>query len=112
MDFWASLEHKIYYKFEGNAPEHIRKELKECSDIVAYLDQKMLTLNEEIKIFSRERMEGYQEELIGSYKSVVAESFGTIIEEEEGQIAKETENSNDAEPPKSGKKKTLFGLRL
>ena len=21
MDFWASLEHKIYYKFEGNAPE-------------------------------------------------------------------------------------------
>ena len=23
MDFWASLEHKIYYKFEGNAPEHI-----------------------------------------------------------------------------------------
>lgn len=26
MDFWASLEHKIYYKFEGNAPEYIRKE--------------------------------------------------------------------------------------
>ena len=23
MDFWASLEHKIYYKFEGNAPEYI-----------------------------------------------------------------------------------------
>ena len=22
MDFWASLEHKIYYKFEGNAPEY------------------------------------------------------------------------------------------
>ena len=20
MDFWASLEHKTYYKFEGNAP--------------------------------------------------------------------------------------------
>ena len=24
MDFWASLEHKIHYKFEGDAPEHIR----------------------------------------------------------------------------------------
>ena len=23
MDFWASLEHKIYYKFEGNAPGYI-----------------------------------------------------------------------------------------
>ena len=24
MDFWASLEHKLHYKFEGEAPEHIR----------------------------------------------------------------------------------------
>ena len=32
MDFWASLEHKIYYKFDGQAPEHIRRELKECAD--------------------------------------------------------------------------------
>ena len=42
MDFWASLEHKIYYKFEGNAPDHIQKELRECSELVAYLDRKML----------------------------------------------------------------------
>jgi putative GTP pyrophosphokinase len=49
MDFWASLEHKIYYKFEGNAPEHIRRELKECSDLVSYLDQKMLSINEEVQ---------------------------------------------------------------
>ena len=27
MDFWASLEHKIHYKFEGNAPEYIKQEL-------------------------------------------------------------------------------------
>ncbi len=112
MDFWASLEHKIYYKFEGNAPEHIRKELKECSDIVAYLDQKMLTLNEEIKIYSSERTKSYQEELMDGYKSVVAESFGTIIEEEEGQATKETTKPEDAEPQKSGKKRTLFGLRV
>lgn len=57
MDFWASLEHKIYYKFEGNAPEHIRRDLKECSDIASYLDKKMLSLNEEIKKYSREEME-------------------------------------------------------
>ncbi|MEG0565382.1 MAG: GTP pyrophosphokinase family protein, partial [Hungatella sp.] len=24
MDFWASLEHKIYYKFEGNAPAYLQ----------------------------------------------------------------------------------------
>ena len=28
MDFWASLEHKIYYKFEGHAPEYISHELR------------------------------------------------------------------------------------
>ena len=48
MDFWASLEHKIYYKFEGNAPEYISKDLRECSGIVSMLDDKMLSLNEAI----------------------------------------------------------------
>ena len=33
MDFWASLEHKIYYKFEGNAPEYISKDLQDCGTI-------------------------------------------------------------------------------
>ncbi|HIT89618.1 MAG TPA: GTP pyrophosphokinase family protein [Candidatus Merdenecus merdavium] len=49
QDFWASLEHKIYYKYEGNAPEYISKELRECAQIVARLDDKMLSLNEAIK---------------------------------------------------------------
>ncbi|POP32531.1 GTP pyrophosphokinase [Lactonifactor longoviformis] len=49
QDFWASLEHKIYYKFEGNAPDFISEELKECAKIVAQLDAKMLSLNESIK---------------------------------------------------------------
>lgn len=49
MDFWASLEHKIKYKFEGNAPEHVKHELIECSRMVSELDHKMQELNEEIK---------------------------------------------------------------
>ena len=48
MDFWASLEHKIYYKFEGNAPDYISEDLKECADIVSMLDPKMLSLNKAI----------------------------------------------------------------
>lgn len=48
MDFWASLEHKIYYKFEGHAPDYISRDLKECSSIVSMLDNKMLQLNEAI----------------------------------------------------------------
>ena len=49
MDFWASLEHKIYYKFEGNDPEYISKDLKECAEMVSTLDDKMLSLNEAIQ---------------------------------------------------------------
>ena len=48
MDFWASLEHKIYYKFEGHAPDYISRELRDCAQIVSMLDAKMLQLNEEI----------------------------------------------------------------
>lgn len=49
MDFWASLEHKIYYKFEGDAPEYISRDLGECAEMVSTLDEKMLSLNEAIK---------------------------------------------------------------
>ncbi len=55
MDFWASLEHKIHYKLEGDAPEHIRSELVECAKMVTDLDARMLKLNEELLILSRER---------------------------------------------------------
>ncbi|HHV09719.1 MAG TPA: GTP pyrophosphokinase family protein [Clostridiales bacterium] len=128
MDFWASLEHKIYYKFEGNAPENIRKELKECSEIVAYLDQKMLSLNEEIKNYTKANMEAGQQQITTTYQSVVTESFGTIVEEEEitlgqqvvGQpeftlseenvasevVSEQLEEDKEAKEGNKGKKKT------
>ena len=48
MDFWASLEHKIAYKFEGNPPITLLQELKACADMVDILDAKMFSLNEAI----------------------------------------------------------------
>ena len=59
MDFWASLEHKIYYKFEGNAPDFISRELRECADMVSTLDEKMLSLNEAIQacVIEQEELE-------------------------------------------------------
>jgi len=55
MDFWASLEHKIHYKLEGDAPEHIRNELIECAHMVMDLDARMLSLNEQIIQTSKEK---------------------------------------------------------
>ena len=54
MDFWASLEHKIYYKFEGKAPEGIRDELRECANIISFLDQKMLSINESVNNYQED----------------------------------------------------------
>lgn len=58
MDFWASLEHKIHYKFEGNVPEHIKKELIECASMVSELDDRMLSLNEQIQKIADQDAEG------------------------------------------------------
>ncbi|MBP3782339.1 MAG: GTP pyrophosphokinase family protein [Butyrivibrio sp.] len=55
MDFWASLEHKIQYKFEGKAPQHINTELLECATMVSNLDEKMLQLNDEILAVEAEK---------------------------------------------------------
>lgn len=76
MDFWASLEHKMYYKFEGNAPESIRRELKECADLVAFLDQKMMAINEEIKRYSGETED--EKEFDGELKAL----YGMVLEEQ------------------------------
>ena len=48
MDFWASLEHKINYKFEGNTPDFIKHELVKCSEMITELDDQMLSLNEQV----------------------------------------------------------------
>ncbi len=57
MDFWASLEHKIYYKFEGHAPSYISNQLRECAQMVSSLDERMLSLNEAIQECIREQEE-------------------------------------------------------
>jgi len=53
MDFWASLEHKIFYKFNKAVPEKITKELKEAAESANELDQKMENLHKEINEIKR-----------------------------------------------------------
>ena len=62
MDFWASLEHKIYYKYNKDIPQHIKNGLKEAAEQVNALDEKMAKLNEEINIL-KERDEQHQADI-------------------------------------------------
>lgn len=48
MDFWASLEHKIYYKYQNDIPNHMLEELKEAASTASELDKKMEKLHKEI----------------------------------------------------------------
>lgn len=46
MDFWASLEHKIKYKYENGVPKNISKELIACAKMANQLDLRMSKLGE------------------------------------------------------------------
>lgn len=45
MDFWASLDHKIRYKFPSEIPSEVQKEIYNCSLDIRKLDDKMEKLN-------------------------------------------------------------------
>lgn len=52
MDFWASLDHKIQYKFEGKVPDKVKEEMFNCSYDIKALDDKMHLLNEIVKNYN------------------------------------------------------------
>ena len=47
MDFWASLEHKIHYKFRGQVPTHLVDSLTDAADAASELDIRMERLHRE-----------------------------------------------------------------
>ncbi|GAA0180488.1 GTP pyrophosphokinase family protein [Clostridium sediminicola] len=49
MDFWASLEHKIFYKFNKTVPTNMTGQLKECADVITHLDYKMLDIKNKME---------------------------------------------------------------
>ncbi|HET6484412.1 MAG TPA: GTP pyrophosphokinase family protein [Actinoplanes sp.] len=48
MDFWASLEHKIHYKYDPIVPGPVREELAAAAEDAARLDRRMERLHSEI----------------------------------------------------------------
>jgi putative GTP pyrophosphokinase len=48
MDFWASLEHKIFYKYEGAVPAHLQRELMAAAVSATQLDERMAQLHSQV----------------------------------------------------------------
>lgn len=51
MDFWASLEHKLNYKYNYQIPEPLLNELRAAAESIALLDEKMERINQEANHF-------------------------------------------------------------
>lgn len=49
MNFWATIEHSLNYKYKHNIPVDIKEKLKSAADAAFRLDQEMLEIKEEIK---------------------------------------------------------------
>ncbi len=49
MDFWASVEHRIYYKYDGRVPDDLREELRAISNTASSLDAQMGRLRDEVR---------------------------------------------------------------
>ena len=48
MNFWATIEHSLQYKYRTNMPEHIRERLSAASQAIISLDSEMSSIREEI----------------------------------------------------------------
>lgn len=49
MDFWASLEHRIKYKYDGIIPEDVQEELIQCAETISQADKQMMHLHNKVK---------------------------------------------------------------
>lgn len=48
MNFWATVEHSLNYKFNKNIPDEIKQKLKNAADAAFMLDQEMSQIKDEI----------------------------------------------------------------
>lgn len=59
MNFWATIEHSLNYKYAGDYPNEIRQRLQRAAEAAALLDDEMSAIREEIleaqKYFDRHR---------------------------------------------------------
>lgn len=53
MDFWATLEHKVRYKYDEHIPQHLSDELVLCADKIAELDNRMFLIHDIISLINQ-----------------------------------------------------------
>ena len=80
MDFWASLEHKIHYKYHGDVPRHLTDSLKLSADMAATLDNTMERLYEEVRRLPPAADPGEADPLLPLFHAIEEASFRRDLE--------------------------------
>ena len=66
MDSWASLEHKLFYKYDGAVPDELREELRLAAEDAKALDDRMQRLRAEDLQIQVEVFEASSRQLLAS----------------------------------------------
>jgi len=53
MDFWATLEHRVKYKYNEHIPKHLSDELVVCAEKIAELDDRMFMIHDAISLLNQ-----------------------------------------------------------
>ena len=48
MNFWATIEHSLQYKYKGDMPPHVTERLSKAADAIISLDREMSSVRNEI----------------------------------------------------------------
>lgn len=80
MDFWASIEHKLYYKYNYAVPTRLQEELKSAAETVSELDKKMEGLHDEIILLKHsDKPDNLQELSINDQKIHLPVDFLSLL---------------------------------
>lgn len=69
MNFWATIEHSLRYKYKQNMPSHLQERLNKAAQAACLLDQEMAEIREEVL----KAQEGFQGE-----SNVIGDIFANI----------------------------------
>ena len=96
MDFWASLEHKLYYKKGKVVPRQVLIGLNQCADLAALLDEKMQHIRNKMKPYLSEEERAEQAANMALNGNVIElesdddwQSMATTEKSEDGQSSEE-----------------------
>ncbi|RZI48485.1 GTP pyrophosphokinase [Lactococcus kimchii] len=57
MDFWASLEHKVRYKYDGKIPQQLSNELQNCAEQIHALDERMYLIHKVVDMINQSEVD-------------------------------------------------------